>query len=243
MVVDLRDLLCYNRLTDIPYKKLEKGRKRVRRSSHELRRASARYMNKLDDRDTLKILSIVNLAIYSLLLIWLIALKCNIKITISDTYYYFGSLSLDERLEYARSSFVELFDKNAWKTSYFTDHQDILNVAVFIPLGIYISYFTKRFKLLFAFAISLSVSLAFEFLQLFSLIGCFTAIDVLTNTVGGIIGYLFFKIIYRESSLRTVILNILSLVAMTVMIPLLGYAIVNTAKMSDFYIDVLLRRL
>ena len=74
---------------------------------------------------------------------------------------------------------------------------------------------------------------------------CFTLQDLMTNLVGGIIGYLVYKLLFikKVSKLRTIILNVLSVVVIIVFVPILLYGIINTIKHFDVYIDILTRRL
>jgi glycopeptide antibiotics resistance protein len=121
---------------------------------------------------------------------------------------------------------------------------DILNVVLFIPLGLYLAYFVRENKLLWVIVVTLSLSLVFELFQLFSLIGSFATKDVITNMFGSFLGYLFCRIIYRKenSGAKLIVLNVISVVAILVFCPILIYAVVNTASNFDVYVDVLLRR-
>src|SRR5690242_7835710 len=70
--------------------------------------------------------------------------------------------------------------------------ETILNVLIFIPLGIYAGVlFTKWSfaKKVFCFFLS---SLLFEVLQLIFKIGAFDSTDIVTNTFGGVLGLLIF---------------------------------------------------
>lgn len=71
----------------------------------------------------------------------------------------------------------------------------ILNVVIFVPLGIYAGILFERWnfgkKLLFFFLISFIV----EGLQFILAVGAFDVTDIITNTLGGIIGLLIFKAI------------------------------------------------
>ena len=73
----------------------------------------------------------------------------------------------------------------------------ILNVVIFIPLGIYAGVLFKRWgfvkKLFFFFLISLM----FEGLQFIFKIGAFDITDIITNISGGIIGSLIFEAIEK----------------------------------------------
>jgi glycopeptide antibiotics resistance protein len=73
----------------------------------------------------------------------------------------------------------------------------ILNVVIFVPLGIYAGIlFEKWFfgkKLFFFFLISLIV----EGLQFILAVGAFDITDIITNTLGGIIGLMIFEAIEK----------------------------------------------
>jgi glycopeptide antibiotics resistance protein len=102
--------------------------------------------------------------------------------------------------------------------------ETILNVVIFIPLGIYAGVLFKRWsfgkKLFFFFLISL----VFEILQFFFRIGAFDVTDIITNTIGGIIGLMMFKAIEKlvNNSIKTQkIINIIAAIATVLMILLL----------------------
>ncbi len=192
---------------------------------------------------TLYILSVILFALYLSLLVWVISLKCNLKVTITDTYYFFGAMTLREKLQFVKESFAVIFKSDIWKTDPFDARQDILNVIVFIPFGIYTSYFAKRCKFLNTVIPSVLLSFGFELLQLISNIGAFSAVDLVTNTVGALIGYLVYRLIYKNSPKRIKALVTVSSV-MIIFLGILVYrAVMNTANMFDFYIDILLKRI
>jgi len=71
--------------------------------------------------------------------------------------------------------------------------ENILNVVIFVPLGVYAGILFKRWtfgkKFFFFFLLSLIV----EALQYILRLGAFDVTDLITNTVGGIIGLMIFK--------------------------------------------------
>ena len=100
----------------------------------------------------------------------------------------------------------------------------ILNVVVFIPLGIYTGVLFKRWsfgsKILF-FAL---ISLLFEGLQYVLRIGAFDITDIITNTSGGIIGLLLFIAIeklFNNSIKAQKFINVIATVGTVLMISLL----------------------
>ena len=73
----------------------------------------------------------------------------------------------------------------------------IMNVIIFVPLGIYAGILFKRWnfgKNVFFFFLS---SLFLEALQFILRVGAFDITDTITNTLGGIIGLLIFKAIEK----------------------------------------------
>jgi glycopeptide antibiotics resistance protein len=80
--------------------------------------------------------------------------------------------------------------------------ENILNVMIFTPLGVYAGILFERWifgkKLFFAFLISLIV----EALQFILAVGAFDITDIITNTLGGIIGLLLFNAIEKRFNTR-----------------------------------------
>ena len=191
----------------------------------------------------LHILSILLFALYLVLLVWLVSFKCNLKITITDTYYVFGAMTWEEKLQFVKQSFLALPEYDKWATVFNDTRQAILNVVAFVPLGIYLRYFAKMRKLFMTAVTTVMISLMFECVQLVSNIGCFESMDVVTNALGGLIGYLIYKLIYKNNPKRIKILIIASFIALTILVPLAFYAVDKTVNMFDFYLDILLKRL
>lgn len=66
------------------------------------------------------------------------------------------------------------------------------NVLLFVPFGIFVTYYVKNDKVYQTLFLSILVSCSIEFAQ--SVIGRTADIDdVILNTIGGIIGYIIFK--------------------------------------------------
>ena len=100
----------------------------------------------------------------------------------------------------------------------------ILNVVIFVPLGVYTGILFGRWvfgrKLFFLFLISLIV----EGLQFILAVGAFDITDIITNTLGGIIGLTIFKAIekgFNNSVKAQKFINIISAVGTALMILLL----------------------
>ena len=100
----------------------------------------------------------------------------------------------------------------------------ILNVVIFVPLGIYAGVLFKRWgfvkKLFFFFLISLM----FEVFQFILRIGIFDITDIITNTSGGIIGLMIFQAIekvFNNSVKAKKIINIVAAIGTVLMISFL----------------------
>lgn len=188
----------------------------------------------------LNILSIILFCIYILLLIWIVLLKCNIYLSITNGYFEFKTLTLKERFDYYLIPFIDYINNDSTQT--FIKFKDgILNVFVFIPLGLYLSFFIKNNKFIKVIFYTFLISLLFEIIQLFSLLGSFQTEDLILNTFSGLLGYIIYKIIYKEKNIK--VLNILSLICIIILTPILIYGVINTINMIDVYIDVITRSL
>ena len=188
----------------------------------------------------LNILSIILFCIYILLLIWIVLFKCNIYLSITNGYFEFKTLTLKERFDYYLIPFIDYINNDSTQT--FIKFKDgILNVFVFIPLGLYLSFFIKNNKFIKVIFYTFLISLLFEIIQLFSLLGSFQTEDLILNLFSGLLGYIIYKIIYKEKNIK--VLNILSLICIIILTPILIYGVINTINMIDVYINVITRSL
>lgn len=118
----------------------------------------------------MKSLSRVLLAVYSALLAWLILLKFSVHI-LAALHYDNRSVNLVP-FSGASGSSTEI----------------IANVAVFIPFGLLLALNSRRLDLRRSLLVVIAVSLAAEIVQYIFAIGASDITDVITNTVGGLIG-------------------------------------------------------
>lgn len=68
------------------------------------------------------------------------------------------------------------------------------NILIFVPYGFFISMASRTRGLFKAMCASMGLSLAVEIVQLFTRVGSFDVDDILLNTAGGVLGYIFFVI-------------------------------------------------
>lgn len=75
--------------------------------------------------------------------------------------------------------------------------QIIMNILLFIPIGLFIGGALKKKQLLNAMGIGFALSFFIELTQLVSTRGVFNIDDIIHNTFGCVIGYLCFIICYK----------------------------------------------
>ncbi len=100
--------------------------------------------------------------------------------------------------------FREMFRYEVFTPKFF---KNVLgNVIVFIPYGFYVGYILKKSKFKLIFLLSLVTSLAIEFTQL--MIGRVLDIDdIILNVVGGLLGYLIYKLLDKVKNKLPKIIN------------------------------------
>ena len=102
--------------------------------------------------------------------------------------------------------------------------ENVLNIVIFIPLGIYVGILFDRWmfgkKLLLFFLLSLVV----EGFQYLLRVGAFDVTDIITNTLGGITGWIIFKAIditFNNSVRAQKFINIIAATATIIVVLLL----------------------
>jgi len=138
--------------------------------------------------------------IYVLLLIWAIVFKFSFisQINISSP------MSLGERFLNGFSFFEFFFETNSWRLirGFLIA---VLNILVFMPWGIYASFFYGRKR---AVGFACVFSCMVECIQLFASFGVFSFEDVVLNTLGAFLGVLLYeKYICRISQPTTQKIN------------------------------------
>lgn len=160
-------------------------------------------------------LTIVLFTIYLLVLFWILLLKFGVHFS----YMTNRSVNLIPFGEYLTSNGKADLG------------EIILNAVIFLPFGIYTGVlfksWTLRYKILFFFL----VSLLFEGLQFILRIGAFDVTDLITNTVGGIIGLMVFEVIFKlfNNSVKTQ--NFINIVAATVTVLIISLLVLLKLSM------------
>jgi glycopeptide antibiotics resistance protein len=137
--------------------------------------------NNLKDKNETNRLTTVLFIIYLIALCWILLFKLGVR------------FSYMENRRVNLIPFSELLISNGK-----IDISEIIsNVVIFVPLGIYGGILFEKWifgkKLFFFFLISLII----EVLQFILAVGAFDITDIITNTLGGIIGFMIFKAIEK----------------------------------------------
>ena len=162
--------------------------------------------NRKENSNAANKLTLVLFVIYMIVLLWILIFKLGVHFS------------------YMESRRVNLipFGRSAHSTINLSEI--ILNVIIFVPLGLYAGILFKRWILgklcLFVFL----TSFAIENLQYIFRIGAFDVTDIITNVSGGIIGWVIFKLIeklFNNSARSHKFINIIAATGTILMISLL----------------------
>jgi glycopeptide antibiotics resistance protein len=126
-------------------------------------------------------LTIALLIIYIIVLFWILLFKLGVHFSYMPT----------------RSVNLVPFDGIFSSNGRIDKAESILNVAIFVPLGIYIGVLFKKWGWRRKLLSLASVSLTLEVLQFIFRIGAFDVTDIITNTTGGMLGLLLFEAIEK----------------------------------------------
>ncbi|MFN8344385.1 MAG: VanZ family protein [Spirosomataceae bacterium] len=106
----------------------------------------------------------------------------------------------------------------------------ILNVLIFIPLGLYAGILFKKLSTGKKILSFFTVSLLCEVLQFALKIGAFDITDLITNTFGGIIGWVLFKATekgFKNTAKAQKFINIIATLGTVLLLSLLLYLKIN----------------
>ena len=176
-------------------------------------------------------------ALFALLLIWGIALKAIMPKDLIANYNFLSTMSLRQRLVRGLK-LIEFYKIEAQigvikKTLLL----DFLNLAVFVPFGIFTAGLFQSKRVLKAFIVSFLFSLIIELFQLSSVIGSFMLNDLILNTLGGALGAVIYLIVTRGE--RYKIYNVLLIIFLTLAFLIFAYLLFNFASNIDIYIAII----
>ncbi len=157
-------------------------------------------------KKTLNTLFIISFVFYSVFLLWNIVFKYVSPLELFSSGRYF-------------SRTINLIPFNDIINGYYNSLDIWGNVILFIPLGIYISMFLKNSRLHKNILKIAGISLLFEVCQYVFAIGASDITDIITNTIGGIIGILIYLLIKKAIKDDNKVKNFVSICSTLIMIP------------------------
>ena len=138
-------------------------------------------MNNLKDKNITDRLTIVLFIVYLIAVCWILVLKLGVRFSYMEN----RSVNL--------VPFKEVFVVHGK----IDVSEIVLNIIIFVPLGIYVGILSKRWNFGGKLFIFFLISLIIEALQFILAVGAFDTTDIITNTSGAIIGLLIFKAVEK----------------------------------------------
>lgn len=102
------------------------------------------------------------------------------------------------------------------------------NIAIFIPLGIFLQLFHKNKRITPCLAWVFSATLAIELLQLLTGLGIFDVDDLILNFFGGFIGIFLYRQLLRAVHDESKVETIIKISGFIFGLPVVVYTIVGT---------------
>lgn len=190
---------------------------------------------------SLSVLLAIILVLYSIIVIWGVILKCNQNDILARTYHAWKDLTIQERI-FLNDDFDTWLQKakngDFWNDNLLTV---VLNCILLLPIGLLLTYFSKSKNVLLITFYCFLISLALEIFQLFTILGSFSFTDLVTNSLGGLVGSLLYKLIYRKNRERVFL--ILAICCLIILLPFTIYITMLTIENIDIYIAILSRTL
>lgn len=181
----------------------------------------------------IKHLAILASILYAFGAIWALWLKFNDNQSIILGYRWLQKMSIWERFLYDLVPFNIRFDFDG-------QFGEILaNCIVFAPYGLAFPLIFKKRNFLRDIGICFLFSLFIELLQLFTTIGSFATVDLITNTAGYFIGYAAYKWVVSKLSVKAKVCLLWG--SSIFLVGVLIFATVRTAQSMDVIIGVLTR--
>lgn len=100
----------------------------------------------------------------------------------------------------------------------------VLNILIFIPLGVYSAVLSKRWTFIKKLSVPFLISFLFEALQFILRIGAFDITDIFTNTIGGLLGLflpMVLQKIFKDQARTQKLINLIGVIGTLIIITLL----------------------
>lgn len=172
---------------------------------------------------SIKKAALIAISLYALCLFWVVILKCNLRSAVIDSRIFMGDMTLWERTIFSVGRFAK------------SNTPDILiNIIIFMPLGLLFPFFIKKNTYFVSAILGIATSLAIELAQLFLAIGCFTYVDIFTNSLGAFAGVMLHSRLLSITKERVQIIALRISSAVTTLA--LIFATVRTIQNIDIYL-------
>lgn len=172
---------------------------------------------------------------YIVVLFWALWLKFNDFSMVVLNYAWLSKLTVRERFLYDIVPFRIRFD--FWNQFV----QFPANAIVFAPFGVILQHVFQKKSIWRDVAICLGVSLSIETVQLFTIIGNFATADLIMNTLGYFIGFVFYRLIFFKMPTPKMVW--IYRVANLLLAVTLVFVVVTTVRNWDLIIAILTRTL
>lgn len=149
-------------------------------------------------------LFIAGFIFYVLFVVWQILFKYSTPLQLFGNREYFRSVNIIPFNDIINGNFNKL---------------DIVgNVILFIPLGIYLNIINPTSKISNNIYIIIGTSLGFECIQYILGLGATDTTDIITNSVGGLIGIGIYKVIEKLFKNKAKVKNFVTICSTVVMV-------------------------
>ena len=189
-------------------------------------------------RKTLSALMIAATVMLLWIYVWALVFKLGSEIILTRNYESYKDMTYGERILW------DLIPFNYRGTDYSKMRQiidTVLNSFVFAPLGVSLCYVFEKVSVWRNAAICLGCSVVVETLQLFTVFGNPATEDLITNVLGGFIGYAVYQLLLRRISLRKSV--ILAIIANAALVAAVIFSFVTLALASDLILKILTKTL
>lgn len=168
-------------------------------------------------------LAALSAVLFTLFIVWVIYFKLGNMDLIRAAFSAIGHLNLQERFLFDIEPFV--FEHNPPNEK----RDALLNCFVLLPLGVLLPFAEGRIRPIKHLTTCFLISLAVEVTQLFTRIGGFATDDLITNTVGCLLGFALYLLLrylpdrFKAFALivSVAVLGVLVIYAIATVIPIL----------------------
>ena len=192
--------------------------------------------NNLMDKISLTTLMSIAFGLYIVIVFWAVLFKCNMNYILEEGYLGLMDAHWTKRIFFF-DDFYGWFKRAAEGDILNSDLiTAALNCLLLLPFGVCCMHFSKRKSILLTTLFALLFCLVIEVIQLHTFWGFFSFDDLFTNTLGGFLGAILYRIIYRQE--REGIFKGIAIVCIAILAPLTVYAAIRTGMDMDFYLSL-----